>query len=44
MDDVLKAAKKDESRMKDSSIMVYVGNLKKKGYITRDHNKNIHIA
>ena len=28
----------------NSSIMVYVGNLKKKGYITRDSNKNIFLA
>lgn len=28
----------------NSSIMVYVGNLKKKGYITRDSKKNIFLA
>lgn len=31
----------EHSDMKDSSIMVYVGNLKKKNKVTRDNNKNI---
>jgi len=31
-------------QFEDASAMVYAGNLKKKGYITRDNKKNIFIA
>jgi hypothetical protein len=39
MQELLKSM--EHSDMKDSSIMVYVGNLKKKNKVTRDNNKNI---
>lgn len=44
MDKVLSKVHNDYPNMKDTSAMVYVGNLKKKGYITRDSKKNIFVV